>query len=109
MPFVPENLSDDEKTLLATITAQTIRLRDPKTAAERAAAESEAEQTAAELIWAQRGEMTPEDQEPDEPMEGWLAEYYGHLAAMAAADRSTFDDEEDPEGPRTAPGDGRNG
>jgi hypothetical protein len=92
MPFVPEDMTPSEQTLLASITAQTIAHRGAKTADELRAARSEAEQIAGEMIWAQRAETMPP--EPEEPMDEELKAYYARLAEGAAANRAMYETDE---------------
>jgi hypothetical protein len=103
MPFTPQDLTPSEKTLLATITAQTIARRSAQTAEELAAARSEAEQTAGEMIWAQRGELMPAETERP-ASEWWTVDYYKDLAAGAAANRAMFEDDEEEQTPASRPG-----
>jgi hypothetical protein len=92
MPFVPQDMNPHEKSLLASITAQTIAQRAATTPEELAAAREEARQVAGEMIWAERAESVPP--EPEEPAEGYLKRYYEGLAADAEADRAMYDDGE---------------
>jgi hypothetical protein len=89
-------MTDSEKTLLSTITAQTIARRQPRTAAELEAAQSEADEIAAETIWAERAEaaFSETGEESSPPMEGWTKTYYEHLAAAARADAMMYEDED---------------
>lgn len=97
MPLCPPDMTDSEKTLLSTITAQTIARRQPRTAAELEAARSEADEIAAETIWAERAEAAfseTGDESSPPPMEGWTKTYYEHLAAAARADAMMYEDED---------------
>jgi hypothetical protein len=92
MPFVPQDMSPDEKTLLASISAQMVAHRGATTPQQVQAARSEAQQVAGEMIWAQRAETMPP--EPEEPLNEELTAYYGRLAAAAAENRAMYEDGE---------------
>ena len=89
MPFVPPDMTPGEKTLLATITDQTVTRRGATTPQELRAARDEAQQVAGEMIWAQRAETMPA--EPEEPMDEELAAYYADLARAAASNREMYE------------------
>ena len=103
MPFTPNDMTASEKTLLATVTAQMITKRGATTPDEIARATSEAQQTAGEMIWAERGETT--SPEPEEPFDEYLTWYYAMLQLRAEMgrlvpdeDESSFIETEDPPG-----------
>ena len=75
MGLCPQDMTDSEKTLLATITAQTIARRQPRTETEMEAARSEADEIAAETIGAARTEraFSEAEGEPPPAWEGWTA------------------------------------
>ena len=94
MPFTPNDMSPHEKTLLATVTDQTIAQRGATTPEEIARATWEAQQTAGEMIWAQRAETTTP--EPEEPMDEYLRDYYRTLQAGAELTRALLDEYDPP-------------
>jgi hypothetical protein len=98
MGLCPQDMTDSEKTLLATITAQTIARRQPRTETELEAARSEADEIAAETIGAARTEraFSEAESEPPPVWEGWTARHYEYLAAAAKSNAMMYDDEEDP-------------
>ena len=89
MPFTPKDMSPHEKTLLATVTDQTIARRGATTPEEIARATWEAQQTAGEMIWAERGETTTPELE--EPLDEYLRAYYERLAARSGLASRVFE------------------
>lgn len=94
MPFVPQEMTPDERDLLASVTRQLMQARKPQTPAAVQAARNEAEQVAAEMIWAQRAEACTPD--PEDPMDPELQAYYRRLAAAAAENRAMYEDPDEP-------------
>jgi hypothetical protein len=91
MPFVPQDMSPDEKTLLASISDQMVVHRGATTPQQVQAARNEAQQVAGEMIWAERAGSLPSEEE--EPLTEELTAYYGRLAAAAAENRAMYEDE----------------
>jgi hypothetical protein len=78
--FLPRDMSDDEKTLAAQVARDLLAQTPPQTPHERQVLRHRAEEIAAEMIWAARGEAAPDDDEWDEealgpdPLRSILAE-----------------------------------
>jgi malic enzyme len=78
--FLPRDMSDDEKTLAAQVARELLAQTPPQTSHERQVLRHRAEEIAAEMIWAARGEAAPDDDEWDEetlgpdPLRSTLAE-----------------------------------
>jgi hypothetical protein len=64
--FLPRDMSDDEKTLAAQVARDLLAQTPPQTPHERQVLRHRAEEIAAEMIWAARGEAAPDDDEWDE-------------------------------------------
>ena len=64
--FLPRDMSDDEKTLAAQVARDLLRQTPPQNEHERQVLRHRAEEIAAEMIWAARGEASPDDDEWDE-------------------------------------------
>ena len=71
MPFLPADLTVDEKQLVATITRQLLAARNPRDAAQEQAVRLEAAQMAAETIWEARAALQPGTPSEDEPDSGY--------------------------------------
>lgn len=64
--FLPRDMSDDEKALAAQVARDLLVQTPPQTDHEREVLRHRAEEIAAEMIWAARGEAAPDDDEWDE-------------------------------------------
>jgi hypothetical protein len=68
--FLPRDMSDDEKTLAAQVARDLLAQSPPQSAHERQVLRHRAEEIAAEMIWAARGEAAADDDEWDEEVLG---------------------------------------
>lgn len=78
--FLPRDMSEDEKTLVAQVARILLAQMPPQTQHERQVLRHRAEEIAAEMIWAARGQAAPAEDEWDEealgpdPLRSILAE-----------------------------------
>ena len=95
--FLPRNMSDDEKTLAAQVARDLLAQTPPQNEHERQVLRHRAEEIAAEMIWAARGEAAPGDDEWDEEALGPdpLRSTSGEETEAQANSRMWLDDLED--------------
>ena len=87
--FLPTDLTTGEAELAATVTRQLLERRRPASPQEEARVRQEADEVAAEMILAQRGELAPQEPEDDEPD----SEYLRFRRELIERERKLLDEE----------------
>lgn len=87
--FLPTDLTTGEADLVATVTRQLLERRRPATPDEEASVRMEARQVAAEMVLAQRAELTEPEPEDDEPE----SEYLRFRRELIERERKLLDEE----------------